>query len=274
MLNRKNGNTGRKPRAVIGLALALVIPAAPLPVIAQGSPGGAPTTQTLVYKDSDGPGQIEIQETGPGPSPKGRWIQVQISQNGADYQGLGFEWRTDLGSGEQAGAWTHSVIEFMIPTQSGRVFQFQGRLAVNQASGLTVGDGSYGFVGSAEEIDQWHIQSPTPPATATLTAMIETERGCGDQVQYKVGEPLNVYLRIDGANLVDVTIDVVLATGQVVPLFAGQMNGNVTLFGPLATISGTPGPRVLRVQAHAGDIVSNVAECHFTVVAPPPGPQG
>jgi hypothetical protein len=62
--------------------------------MAQGNPGGSPTTQTLVYRDSEGPGQIVIQETGPGPSPKGCWIQVQLSQNGADYQGWGFESRS------------------------------------------------------------------------------------------------------------------------------------------------------------------------------------
>lgn len=113
---------------------------------------------------------------------------------------------------------------------------------------------------------------PGRPAAAQgrLKAQIVTERGCGANAVYMVGEVLAVTYRIDGASQVQATIDGVFPDGRSVQLYQAVVPGNTTLTQPIAVIGGTLGMRTVRLIASAaGGELTASADCTFTVASAP-----
>src|SRR5260370_41304541 len=98
------------------------------------------------------------------------------------------------------------------------------------------------------------ITLPCRPAAAQATrqglqAQIQTDRGCGANAVYTVGDVLVVIFRIDGAQQAQATIDGVFPDGRSVQLYQDLVPGNTTITRPIANIGGTLGPRSVRLTA-------------------------
>src|SRR5438445_11422495 len=114
---------------------------------------------------------------------------------------------------------------------------------------------------------------PSRPSVAQsvrqgLQAEIMTERGCGANAVYTVGDVLVVIFRIDGAPQAQAAIAGVFPDGRSVTLYQHVVPGNTTITQPIANIGGTLGMRTVRLTASIqGGEVTATADCTFTVAA-------
>jgi hypothetical protein len=120
------------------------------------------------------------------------------------------------------------------------------------------------LLGRVGAVPEEYPYEELPPPAPELRAEISTARGSGETAVYRMGEPLVVRFRIDGAEQAAATIDGIFANGESKTLFDDVVPGNQTITRTIATIGGEPGHRSLRLRAQIQDMVL-LAHCDFVV---------
>jgi hypothetical protein len=147
-------NSSRFGRTLSGALAALGVAMA---VLTTTSGAQATIPKPLKYQDSDGAGIILISEFAPDPATGGQKIQVQLTQNGKTYSGIGFQLRVHEDPPNVSDRAFIDLIVFTIRDSFGRAFQFRGRLQTGGIVGKLIGSGSYQQAGVGGDIDQWTI---------------------------------------------------------------------------------------------------------------------
>jgi hypothetical protein len=112
-----------------------------------------------------------------------------------------------------------------------------------------------------------------PSLAQGLKAQIQTERGCGPNTVYSVGDVLTVTFEIDGAPQAQALIEGVFPDGRSVPLYPANgipatVPGNQPITQDIANIGGSLGPRSVRLTATAYEgRLKAQATCSFTVAS-------
>jgi hypothetical protein len=130
-------------RIVAGTMMLMSVTVLAAPKAAHAQVGAiAPITYN--YYDSDGPGQLLVQDLGYDAATAGRKIFVRLAQYGVITEGAGFQ--TPVGDGY--------LISFTVRDAYGYAYVFRGQI------GGSMGDGVYARAGSSVDISGWHIERP------------------------------------------------------------------------------------------------------------------
>jgi hypothetical protein len=145
----------RSLRRVLAAAMAALAVATAVATVAPSA--HASTPKVLKYQDSDGVGQIILDEFLPDPATGGGRLRVQLTQNGRVFEGHGTKVRIHEDPPNQSDQVAIDLVVFTLRDSFGRVFLFRGKIQTGGIAGKLLGSGRYERAGVGIDIDQWFI---------------------------------------------------------------------------------------------------------------------
>jgi hypothetical protein len=145
----------------MGIRSLLAVTAAALALFAsvaqaqEATPGVHPpyTTQTYLYRDSDGPGRMTIVDLGPAPGGTFDLIRVTLVQNNITYAGSGYSMQISPVNPAEA-------MFFVMSDPRNNAYVFSGVLTTG--TGGVTGGGTYHAAGSPRWTNAWRIEGVAP----------------------------------------------------------------------------------------------------------------